>query len=109
MSATRRRACSVHVFVADSLRVSFKQTNYRVTSLTMRSIVICSCSRLTIECVIEADSLSNDELDDEINIERAFEADSLSIRVYYTYVAELVLITSITFNRTCSVHVYRVQ
>ncbi len=52
MSATRRRACSVHV--------------------------------------IKADSLSSDELDDEVNIERAFEADSLSLRVYYTHVAELV-------------------
>ncbi len=50
--------------------------------------------------VIEADSLLSDELNDEINIERVFEADSLLIRVYYMHVAELVLIASITFNNT---------
>jgi len=109
MSATRHRACSVHVFVADSLRMSFKQTNYRVTSSMTRSIVICFCSRLTIERVIEANSLSSDELDNKINIERVFEADSLSIHIYYTHVTELVLIASIAFNKACSVHVYRVQ
>jgi len=41
-----------------------------------RSIIICSCSRLT------------------------------SIRAYYTHVAELVLIASITFNRAFSVHAF---
>jgi len=40
--------------------------------------------------VIEADSLSGDWLDDEVNIGRAFEAGSLSVRLYYTHVAELV-------------------
>ncbi len=32
--------------------------------------------------VIEADSLSGDWLDDEVNIGRAFEAGSLSVRLY---------------------------
>jgi len=40
--------------------------------------------------VIEANSLSSDELDDEINIERVFEADSLSLHAYYMHVAKLV-------------------
>jgi len=46
--------------------------------------------------IIEADSLSSYELDDEINIERVFEADSLSLHVYYMYVAELVSFMSTT-------------
>ena len=54
----------------------FKQTHYQVTDLMTRSIIICSCSRLT------------------------------SIRAYYTHVAELVLIASITFNRAFSVHAF---
>ncbi len=43
------RACFICIIVADSLQVSFKQTHYRVTDLMTRSIIICSCSRLTIE------------------------------------------------------------
>ncbi len=46
--------------------------------------------------VIEVDSLSSDELDDEINIERVFEADSLSLHVYYMYVAKLISFMSTT-------------
>jgi len=56
--------------------MSFKQTHYRVIDLMMRSIIICSCSRLT------------------------------SIRAYYMHVAELVLIASIAFNRAFFVHVF---
>ncbi len=39
---------------------------------------------------IEAGSLSGDGLGDEVNIGRAFEAGSLSLRAYYTHVAGLV-------------------
>jgi len=67
---------SSDVIVADSLQVSFKQTHYRVTDSMTRSIIICSCSRLT------------------------------SIHAYYTHVAELVLITSIAFDRAFSVHAF---
>ncbi len=111
---------SSDVIVADSLQVSFKQTHYQVTDSMMRSIIICSCSRLTsirayythvaelvliasiafnkafFVHVFIADSLSSDELDNEINIERVFEADSLLIRVYYMHVAKLVSFVSTT-------------
>ncbi len=70
-----------------------------------RSIVICSCSKFTFN-VIVTNSLSSDELDDEINIERVFEADSLLIYVYYTHVAKLISFMSITFDKACSVYVY---
>ncbi len=59
--------------------------------------------------VIEADSLLSDELDNEINIERVFEADSLSLHVYYMHVAKLVSFMFIAFDRTCSVHVYYIR
>jgi len=65
-----------------------------------------TCCKACSVHVIEADSLLSDELDDEINIKRVFEADSLSLRIYYMHVAELVLFMFITFDRTCSVHVY---
>jgi len=88
--------------------MSFKQTDYRVTSSMMRSIVICFCSRLTFN-VIVADSLLSDELDNKINIKRVFEADSLLIHVYYTHVAKLISFMFIAFNRTCSVHAVKIS
>jgi len=65
MSATRRRACSVHVIEADSLsnsdiivagllRVSFKQAHYRVTSSVdeiNRCLLIRACYMHVAELV----------------------------------------------------------
>ncbi len=58
--------------------------------LTITSCLLHACSKACFIHVIEADSLLSDELDDEINIERVFEADLLSLRVYYMHVAELI-------------------
>ena len=85
-----------------------------MTSSIKRSlrVVLCHCSRLTSDSCLQrvaelvliasiafdracsvhvfvADSLSSDELDDEINIERAFEADSLFLSFKQTLSIQL--------------------
>jgi len=62
--STQSKDQSLSIFVADSLRVSFKQTNYRVTDSMTRSISnaslkqahcwTCHCSRLTMRRSIDS-------------------------------------------------------
>ncbi len=59
--------------------------------LTIGSCLLHACSRACSVRAIEAGSLSGDGLGDEVNIGRAFEAGSLSLRAYYTHVVGLVL------------------
>ena len=81
MSATRCRACSVHV--------------YYTHVVELVSFVDWLNQEINYWLVIVADSLSSDELDDKINIERVFKADSLSIHAYYTHVAKLISFMSL--------------
>ncbi len=103
------RACFIHVFVADLLQVSFKQTNYRVMSSITRSIIICSCSRLTSDSCLQHVTelvLFVDLLNQEINRDLLIHVCNVLQSLFCScllHSIELVLFMSITFDKACSV------
>ncbi len=84
------RACPFHAIVADSLRLPFKQANYRVTGSVgevNRCLLVRACNAsqdLFRLCLLHACSRA------------------CSVRAYYTHVVGLVPFVPTAFDRACS-------